>query len=339
LAQSNLLDGIRILDLTRLLPGPLCTWHLQSLGAQVIKIESNGEGDYAKKMCDLDTDGISFFYKHLNAGKTLHVLGLKAQTDHAQFLEMVKTADAVIESFRPGVMARLNLSHAQLVAVNPRVSLVSISGYGQTGPMAQAAGHDINYMAGAGMLHELLGTAHDVQRFIPMPNVQFGDVLGGAVSAAMMTLAAILSAQHTGHGSHIDVSMTAQLQAANVIPLFETMARGQPGASGQSLLNGGVPCYGVYRTADDRFLAVGALELKFWQTLCDALNRPDLRGIHWQLGEPIASEKHRRVQHELEVLFATRNLRDWADYFAQIDCCVTPVLRLDEVLISQQNQK
>jgi crotonobetainyl-CoA:carnitine CoA-transferase CaiB-like acyl-CoA transferase len=331
----KLLAGIRILELTRLLPGPLCTWHLQGLGAQIIKIEGPGEGDYAKAMCDLDTDGISFFYKHLNAGKTLHVRDLKTPADHAQFLEMVKAADAVIESFRPGVMARLHLSHAQLAAVNPRVSLISISGYGQTGPMAQAAGHDINYMAGAGMLHELIGAASEEQRFIPMPNLQFGDVLGGAVSAAMMTLAAILSAQRTGRGSHVDVSMTAQLQANNVMPLFETMARGQPGASGQSLLNGGVPCYGMYRTADDRFLAVGALELKFWQALCDALSRPDLRDIHWQRGEAVASKQHLHARRELQAVFATRSMHAWAQFFAQIDCCVTPVLRLDEVLAQQ----
>jgi alpha-methylacyl-CoA racemase len=353
---QNLLSGIRILDLTRLLPGPLCTWHLQNLGAEIIKIESPGEGDYAKAMCDLDADGMSFFYKHLNAGKPMQVLDLKRPTDHTRLLELVKDADAVIESFRPGVMARLNLSHAQLTVVNPRICLVSISGYGQTGPMAQAAGHDINYMAGSGMLHELIsdrslpdptagasmgtlprplppgGRGADGGEFIPMPNLQFGDVLGGAVSAAMMALAAILSAQRTGQGSHVDVSMTAQLQVNNVMPLFETLARGAPGASGHSLLNGGVPCYGVYRTADQRFLAVGALELKFWQALCDALDRPDLRDVHWQLGEPVGSARHAQVRDALAAIFIQHDMNAWVARLAPFDCCVSPVLRLDEVI-------
>lgn len=330
--QTKLLDGIRILDLTRLLPGPLCTWHLQSLGARIIKIEPPGEGDYAKTMGDLDTDGISFFYKTLNVGKTIEVLDLKNPQDHARLLELAKTADAVIESFRPGVMARLKLSHAELAAVNPRINLISISGYGQNGPLSQAAGHDINYMALSGMLHEFIGENGEPV----LPNLQFGDVLGGAVTAAFMTVSAILSAQRTGRGSHVDVSMTASLQAGNVMPLFETLAHGKPKAAGQSLLNGGVPCYGIYRTADDRFLAVGALELKFWQALCERIGRPDLRDAHWQLGQQIGSADALRVRKELARIFATRTMHDWAAHLAPFDCCVTPVLRLDEVIALQK---
>ncbi|MGL4576400.1 MAG: CaiB/BaiF CoA transferase family protein [Burkholderiaceae bacterium] len=328
----ELLKGIRILDLTRLLPGPLCTWHLQSVGAEILKIEPPGEGDYAKTMGDLDADGVSFFYKHLNAGKTIQTLDLKTPQDHARLLELAKTADAVIESFRPGVMARLNLSHTQLAAVNPRINLISISGYGQSGAMSGAAGHDINYMAASGMLHEFIG--EDDQPVLP--NLQFGDVLGGAVTAAFMTVSAILSAKQTGRGSHVDVSMTASLQAGNVMPLFETLAHGKPKAAGQSLLNGGVPCYGIYRTADNRFLAVGALELKFWQTLCDAIDRPDLRDAHWQLGQRIGSADAQQVRKALAQVFATRSMQDWTAHFAKFDCCVTPVLRLDEVLMQQK---
>jgi crotonobetainyl-CoA:carnitine CoA-transferase CaiB-like acyl-CoA transferase len=126
--------------------------------------------------------------------------------------------------------------------------------------------------------------------------------------------------------------MTAQLQANNVMPLFETLAHGSPKAAGQSLLNGGVPCYGIYRTADDRFLAVGALELKFWQALCDGTGRPDLRDSHWQLGQHIGSADAQRVRKELAQTFATRSMHDWAAHLAPFDCCVTPVLRLDELI-------
>jgi alpha-methylacyl-CoA racemase len=329
--MPRFLDGIRILDLTRLLPGPLCTWHLHRLGAEIIKIEGPGEGDYAKTMGDLDVDGISFFYKHLNVGKAVHVLDLKQPADHARFLAMVNKADAVMESFRPGVMTRLQLDHAQLAAVNPRVCLISISGYGQHSLHAHVAGHDINYMAASGMLYELLGMVQDARNFIPMPNLQLGDVLGGAVSAAMMALAAILNAQRTGQGTHVDVSMTAQLQANNVMPLFETMAHGRPSNSGEGLLNGGVPCYGLYRTADHRFLAVGALELKFWQALCDALQRPELRSIHWQLGEPLASQPHLQARQTLEAIFITRTQQQWTQSLKGVDCCISPVLRFDEI--------
>jgi crotonobetainyl-CoA:carnitine CoA-transferase CaiB-like acyl-CoA transferase len=333
--MSGLLAGVRVLDLTRLLPGPLCTWHLQSLGAEIIKIEApaydNAAGDYAKTMSDLDADGISYFYKYLNAGKQVLALDLKTAVGHARLLELVKTADAVIESFRPGVMARLALSHAQLAAVNPRINLISISGYGQTGPMSQAAGHDINYMAGSGMLHEFIGESGEPV----LPNLQFGDVLGGALSAAFLTVSAILAAQRTGAGSHVDVSMTAQLQANVMFPRFETLAHGAPKAAGKSLLNGGVPCYGLYRTQDDRFLAVGALELKFWQALCDAIGRPDLRGAHWQLGQQVGGADAKRVRQVLQTLFAAQPLVHWLQQLNPFDCCVSPVLRIDEVLRAQ----
>jgi alpha-methylacyl-CoA racemase len=142
---SNLLNGIHILDLSLLLPVPLCTWHLQAIGARITKIEPPGAGDYAKHMGYMDTDGLSHFYKYLNAGKTCVTLDLKAAEGRDAFMKMVRHADAVIEGFRPGVMARLGLTHDALAAINPRISLISISGYGQSGDMANIAGHDINY--------------------------------------------------------------------------------------------------------------------------------------------------------------------------------------------------
>jgi crotonobetainyl-CoA:carnitine CoA-transferase CaiB-like acyl-CoA transferase len=325
----NLLAGVRIIDLTRLLPGPLATWHLQSVGAEILKIEPPGEGDYARAMGPLDTDGVSFFYKHLNTGKTVRVLDLKSATDRAVLLNEVASADAVIESFRPGVMARLGLSLADLQAINPRIALISINGYGHTGPMAQAAGHDINYMAMAGMLHELIDAAAPAPL---LPNLQFGDVLGGAMTAAFATVSAILSARIQGTGRHIDVSMTQALTTSNIMPLLATMSHGQPKPLGQDLLNGGVPCYNIYRTADHRFLAVGALELKFWQTLCDAIARTDLRNAHWQLGQKVGSAEAQGVREQLQAVFASQTLAHWQQHFAKVDCCVTPVLRMDEVL-------
>ncbi len=337
---SNLLTGIHILDLSLLLPGPLCTWHLQAIGARITKIEPPGAGDYAKHMGYLDTDGLSHFYKYLNAGKTCVTLDLKAADDRDAFLEMVRQADAVIEGFRPGVMARLGLAHAVLAEVNPRISLISISGYGQTGAMANAAGHDINYMAAAGMLNEFVpvlagavapeGTAQG--QFIGMPNLQFGDILGGSITAAFMTSSAILSAQRSCNGTHIDVSMTRSLQQNNVMPMIESRVFGAPKPVGQSLLNGGAPCYGLYRTQDGRYLAVGALELKFWQALCDAIDCGRLRDAHWQLGLAVGSDAARQVRDAMAAVFAAKPMADWLKLLVPTDCCVNAVLRMDEVL-------
>jgi alpha-methylacyl-CoA racemase len=330
MTTQNLLDGIRILDLSLLLPGPLCTWHLQSIGAHIVKIEPPGAGDYAKHMGALDDDGVSHFYKSLNGGKQMLQLDLKSAPDRARFLELAATADAVIEGFRPGVMARLGLSHDVLLQANPRICLVSISGYGQTGALAAAAGHDINYMAAAGMLHEMIGTADAA--FIAMPNLQFGDVLGGAVTAAFMTSSAILCAQRSGTGRLVDVSMTHSLHANAVMPCIETRAFGAPTAAGQGLLNGGAPCYGMYRTRDDRYLAVGALEAKFWQALCEAIGRADLREAHWQFGLVPGSAAAQAVRTDLAATFAREPLAHWLHALRGADCCVNAVLRMDEVL-------
>jgi alpha-methylacyl-CoA racemase len=165
-----------------------------------------------------------------------------------------------------------------------------------------------------------------------MPNLQFGDILGGSVTAAFMTSSAILSAQRKGKGTHIDVSMTHSLQKNNVMPMIESRVFGAPKPAGQSLLNGGAPCYGLYRTQDGRYLAVGALELKFWQALCDAIGCEYLRDAHWQLGLAVGSDAARQVQDAIAAVFAAQPMAYWLKLLAPVDCCVNAVLRMDEVL-------
>jgi alpha-methylacyl-CoA racemase len=324
--NTELLAGITVLDLSRLLPGPLATWHLASLGARVVKVEPPA-GDYAKRFGPADGH-TGFLYRQLNAGKEIVGLDLTRLEGQREFIERLRQADLVVESFRPGVLERLGLGFGRLRELNPRISLVSLSAYGARGEMTGMAGHDINFLALSGWLEELLPEAG----YAVPPNVQLGDVLAGALSAAFAAVSALLHAARTGTGRHVDVSVTAVLTASNLLPLVYAQAGRSPPARGCDLLNGGLPCYALYRTLDDRYVAVGALEAKFWLRFCEALGRPDLSGRHWESGQAIGGEDARALRDELRRIFAGQSLAHWMSVFAGVDCCLTPVLRMDEVL-------
>lgn len=321
------LQGIRVLDLTRLLPGPMATMHLADMGAEVIKIEDPGIGDYARTMGPVRKE-VSQFFIAVNRGKQGMRLDLKNAAQREVFLEMVETADVVVESFRPGVMDKLGLGWEVLKQRNPRLVMCAISGYGQDGPFAQLAGHDINYVGLAGMLEQNVGPDG-----VPaLPNLQVGDLLGGAQASVQGVLAALIGARVNGKGRFVDVSMTDAVFAHNIMPLVAVNNFGQPAPPGRDLLTGGVPCYNVYRTSDHRFMAVGALELKFWETCCEVLKRPDLKPRHWSLGQQVGGEDAMAVKTELDTIFARRTMAAWTEKFRTADCCVTPVLRADEAL-------
>jgi alpha-methylacyl-CoA racemase len=254
-------------------------------------------------------------------------LDLKQAAGVAAFLRLAKDADVIFESFRPGVVDKLGIGYAAVKAINPRVVYCAITGYGQTGPWAEDAGHDINYLATAGLLDQI--GSHDGERSSPpaIPNLQVGDLLGGALTPLLGVLAAVIGAKATGQGSHVDVAMTDAVLAHNIFPLVTTQVFGKPAPRGADLLTGGVPCYGVYRTADDRYLAVGALEPKFWQAMCAAIGRADLAPFGLATGS-----KGREVKAELAALLASQTMAHWEPIFAAADCCVTPILRVDEVL-------
>lgn len=320
------LAGLRVLDLTRLLPGPLATQHLADYGAEVIKIEDTGAGDYARTMGVMNAD-TSFFYQIVNRGKKSVRLDLKQAEGRELFLRLVATADVVVEGFRPGVMEKLGLGYAALAAANPKIVVCSISGYGQTGPYALRAGHDINYTGYAGVLDQT-GTAGGVPA---ISNLQIGDLLGGTLSALFGLLVAVIEARATGRGRHVDVAMTDAVMAHAIFPLAEVLAHGGVRPRGEDLLTGGVPCYGVYETADGRHMAVGALEEKFWFLVCDTLGRPDLKRAHLDTGE---AGDHARA--EVAAIFRSRTQQEWIVVFDAVDCCVTPVLRLEESLENAQ---
>jgi crotonobetainyl-CoA:carnitine CoA-transferase CaiB-like acyl-CoA transferase len=327
------LHGIRVLDLTRLLPGPLATLRMAEMGAEVIKIEEPGIGDYARLIGPV-RHSVSQFFVLLNHNKQFVRLDLKLAQDKTQFLQMVQEADVVVESFRPGVMEKLGLGWPELKQHNPKLVMCSISSYGQTGPLASLAGHDINFIGYAGVLQQNAATtanAPDIADPV-LPNLQIGDVLGGAQSALQGMLAALVAVKMGGAGRWIDVSMTDAVLANNLMPLVSWNSFGQLPPPGQDLLTGGAPCYHVYRTSDARHMAVGALELKFWQICCEVLQRPDLKNQHWMCGLAPNSKESEAIKAELVAIFGQQPLAHWIERFASADCCVTPVLRLDEAL-------
>ena len=331
------LRGLRVLDLSRLLPGPLATLRLAELGADVLKIEEPGGGDPARAMMQAPADrakGVpSAFYRQVNRGKRETRLDLKTETGRTVLRALVRESHVLVESFRPGVMERLGLDYANLLEVNPKLVYCAITGYGASGPFSQRPGHDINYLAYAGVLDQM-ATPEGVP---VIANIQIADLLGGALPAVTRILAALWQVSRGGDGAFIDVSMTHSIQASNVVAQA-TLANAEaamPTAleqlqAGHGLLNGGVPCYNVYRTADERWLAIGALELKFWERLCRALGRPDWASRHWSLGQVIGGPDALALTRELAEHIATHRLNTWIELLEPRDCCVSPVLTVAE---------
>ncbi len=316
------LNGVRVLDLTRLLPGPVATLHLADMGADVIKIEDHGGGDYARILGE-GPDGVSVFYRSVNRNKRGLRLDLKQAAGRDVFLRLARTADVVVESFRPGVSDKLGIGPAALRAVNAKLVYCAITGYGQTGPLAMAAGHDLNYIGFSGVLDQI-----GVDGGPPaIPNLQIGDLLGGAMTAVMGILAALFDAQRSGQGRLVDVAMSEAVLAHNLFPFFALQNEGVVPQRGTDLLSGGDAGYGVYATADGRYMAVAPLEKKFWEVFCDALGRPQWKTRHAARGAAAAA-----LRRELEELFASHPQAKWRDFFASVDCCVTPVLSVAEAL-------
>ena len=308
------LRGVRVLDLTRLVPGPVCTMHLADLGADVVKIEDTGAGDYAP----------AALRAIVNRNKRGLRLDLKQPEGADAFLKLARGADVLVEGFRPGAMERLGLGYDAVAAVNLRIVYCSLTGYGQTGPYRDRSGHDLNYCGHAGVADQL-GVDADA---LALSNLPIADLMGGALTAAMGILAALFDAARTGRGRHLDIAMADGALAHAVMPLATLASQGSTRRAGGDTLTGALACYALYRTADDRFLAVGALERKFWDGLCDVIERLDLKPMH-RSGDA-ATEA--RVRDELAAIFGARSLAHWETRFARADCCVSPVHTLEEAL-------
>jgi len=317
---ADALQGIRILDLSRLLPGPFLTMVLADLGADVVKIEEPRLGDYLRGFAP-SKGGLSGRYLAVNRGKRSVVLDLKVAAARDALLRMAAQADVVVESFRPGVMDKLGLGYAALAAANPAIVMCSISGFGQTGPYVDRAGHDLGYVALAGVL-AMGGPAGGAPM---MPGVQIADLAGGALWSATAILAALVGRHRTGKGAHLDISMTEGALAL-VSAELGNLDCGLPATRGTATLNGGLACYGIYGTKDDRYLAVGALEPKFWTALNLAIGRPPSVA---ELVAPPTGQAATRA--ELAAIFMTKTCAEWTQILAAHDCCVEVVTELAEL--------
>ncbi len=315
------LRGVRVVDLTRTLPGPYCTMLLAALGADVIKVEEPPFGDVTRAVPPA-LAGESVTFAVLNRGKRSIVVDLRREEGAEVVGRLARAADVFVEGFRPGTLARHGLAADELCARHPRLVYCSLSGYGADGPLCARAGHDVDYVARAG----LLDANRDASGEPRLPGFQAADMAGG-LFAALGILAALQARERSGQGQRVDVSLFGAALGLMTVPL----ARAAASATPPDELSGAQPCYGVFRCRDGRHVAVGALEPKFWEALCDTLGLPELRGRQWQSGA-------RRVatRGKLADVFATRDRDDWLTLCAGRDVCVEPVLDAREALAQPQ---
>jgi alpha-methylacyl-CoA racemase len=301
------LAGVRVVDLTRLYPGPYATLLLGDLGADVVKVEDAAEGDLLRALPEQ--------FEALNRGKRSIAVDLKAREGPAVLRRLCARADVLVEGFRPGVLARLGCAPAALAAEFPRLVICSLSGFGQTGPLRERAGHDVGYLAASGVLSRCgLGE-------VPaLPGAQFADFLGGGLQAVVAVLAALVERAATGRGRVLDVAMCEGAMQALLPRLGDH--------SSEDVLRGDRPCYRVYACRGGGALALGALEPKFWQRFCAAVGRPEWEGQQFDPALCTAVDE----------LFLARTRDEWAALLGPLDCCAEPVLRLDELAAHPQHR-
>jgi alpha-methylacyl-CoA racemase len=315
------LRGVRVLDLSRLLPGPFCTLLLADLGAEVIKIEDLEGGDYIRAWPPF-IDGQGAYFLALNSGQKSVALNLKAPAGRALFLKLAATAGVILESFRPGTVDRLGVGYEAVSKINPRVVYCSISSFGQDGPDRDRAGHDLNFLARSGIL-DLCGRPDGIPA---IPPVQIAD-LSSAMYAAAGILAYLREAERTGQGRYLDIGMLDSALAWMVMPVAEHAAGARDGR-GRQPLTGRYPCYNVYRTRDGRAICLAALEPKFWGAFCRAVGREDLSPLQFS-----AKPEDHAIFTDI---FAARTADEWADLLKGTDFCCEIAPRLDEVLEDRQ---
>lgn len=311
--MSHPLDGFRVLDLTRLLPGAVCTMMLVDMGADVIKVEDPNGGDYARWLGS-KIDGQSVFFRMNNRSKRSMILNLKDAQGQAVLKKLAESVDVLIEGFRPGVMARLGCDYETLKAINPKLVYCSLSGWGADGPYAQFANHDLNYVSISG----LTGAMETPQ----VPGGQVGDI-GGAYAAVAGITAALLRRERTGEGAYVDTSMSESVLPFMLYTWAEAITRGTKG--GEGTLSGGQACYRIYRTLDGRSVALGALEEKFWANFCNAVQRPDL------IEGYLEQDRQPYLITELNGMFSTKTADEWDTLLTDAECCFTVVKQPGEI--------
>jgi crotonobetainyl-CoA:carnitine CoA-transferase CaiB-like acyl-CoA transferase len=312
------LSGLLVLDFTTLLPGPLASLMLAEAGADVIKIE-RPDGEDMRRFPPI-VKGESAPFALLNRGKTSLALDLKTETDRAKLIPLIKRADILIEQFRPGVMARLGLGYDDACALNPRLIYCSISGYGQSGPRVDEAGHDINYIGNTGLLDLQPGP---IERPV-VPPMLAADIAGGSFPAVINILLALCARDQSGQGSHLDIAMTDAMFTFGWYALALGSASGRFPKPGEMWLVGGSPRYQLYPTKDGKIVACGAIEQKFWLAFTAAIGLAaefvnDLR-------DPLAARE------AVAKMIAARTSEEWRPILAAADCCATIVVPLEQAI-------
>jgi len=320
------LEGIRILDLSRLLPGPYCSLILADMGAEVIKVEEPGFGDYIRWIPPM-VHGKSYRYLILNRNKKSITLDLKSNEGREIFVKLVSKSDVVLESFRPGVAKRLRISYDELKTVNPQIIYCAISGYGQDGPYRDLSGHDINYIGYGGALG-IIGRKGELPI---IPGVQIADIGGGGMLAAISILTAIIARTKTGRGQFVDVSMLDGVVSWLTIHAAEYFGGGKSPERGEMMLSGALAAYNVYETKDGKCLTLGILEEWFWKNLCKALQRDDLSKINF-----VDLNQQPRILSTLMETFKTKTLAEWISILNAADVPCGPVNSIEEVFKDPQ---
>lgn len=317
----DFLSGIRVIDLGQYLPGPYAAQILADLGADVVKVEPPG-GDPFRHMAPFDADGLSMDYRAVNAGKSVVFLDLKTDGGRAAFAGLLESADILIESYRPGVLDRLEFPRERIQSLNPALIHVALTGWGQTGPYRDRPGHDINYMALGGAL-TATGTAATPTPAYP-PTADHASGLQAALAAVTALFGRMNPRAAADGGNFIDLSIMDSVLAWQTVPLNAVLS-GHPPERRYEVLNGGAACYQVYRTADTQFVTLGALESKFWANFCNAVDHPEWIDRQWE------ALPQRDLIGEVGDLLRGRPLDEWIKRLIEIDCCFEPVWPVEDL--------
>jgi crotonobetainyl-CoA:carnitine CoA-transferase CaiB-like acyl-CoA transferase len=320
------LQGIRILDLTRLLPGPLGTMLMADMGAEVIKIENPNQPDYVRNfppVYEADNQEFSANYLAFNRSKISLSLDYTQPEGKEIFLELVKTADIVVEQFRPKYLDKLGIGYEEAKKVNDKIIYVSITGYGQTGEYSHLAGHDLNYISYAGILGQI--GAKDQAPTIPA--VQIADVAGGSYMCVIASLSALHARNMTQKGQHVDVSMTDAIMPLLTVPFTYYQATKKVQKRGETPLSGMFPNYQVYACKDGKYIALATLEAKFWMRFCQVFQKPEFLGF----AMPQDEEMMQKNKEALVAFFKTEPREYWLKMSEENDLLISPVYEIDEI--------
>lgn len=318
---SGPLSGVKIIDFTRLLPGPLATMFLADMGADVIKVEDPDNPDYIRNFPPF-MNGISAYYLALNRNKRSLAVNYLSAGGKKMILDLISSADVLVEQYRPGVMKEMGFGYQALSQINPRLVYVSVTGYGQQSSMANKAGHDLNYIATAGALQ----ITRDAEGNPVIPGYQLADIAGGSYMAMNAVLAALYQREKTGKGNFVDVSMTDAVVPFSVLQFAKAQTMEKENSAAPFELSGGLANYNVYACADGKYIAMGSLEPKFWSQFCAKVGRTEWTKVTIHPGP-----EEEQLKREVREFFATRSSAEWQELFKNEDICFTVINSMSDL--------